>query len=103
MRTFARGTRGDDAAWLQAMLCLSGFDAKPIDGDFGPTTAKAVNACQADLDLPQTGVTEESIQKALGLDKPDPTKTPVPVCGRVNVDLAAEMFHPLTPRANIEK
>ncbi len=103
MRTLARGTKGDDVARLQALLCLSGFDAKPIDGDFGGGTEQAVKACQADRGLPATGTAEDAIQKAIGMDGPDPTRTPVPVCDRVNVGVAVRMFHRLTPRANIEK
>ena len=103
MRTLARGTEGDDVARLQALLCLSGFDAKPIDGDFGAGTEQAVIACQAGRGLPATGTAEEVILNALGMDKPDPTKTPVPVCARVSVADVARMFHPLTPRANIER
>jgi len=103
MRTLARGTNGDDVARLQALLCLSGFDAKPIDGDFGGGTEQAVKACQADRGLPATGTAEDDIQKAIGMDKPDPTRNPVPVCGRVSVDDVARMFHRLTPRTNIEK
>ena len=103
MRTLARGTRGDDVARLQALLCLSGFDAKPIDGDFGGGTERAVKACQVDRGLPATGAAEEDTQRAVGMDKPDTTRIPVPVCARLNVDLVARMFHRLTPRANIER
>ncbi len=103
MKTLARGSKGDDVARLQALLCLSGFNAKPIDGDFGGGTERAVNACQAKRGLPQSGTAEEDIQKAVGMDEPDPTRTSVPVCDRVNVDLAVKMFHRLTPRSNIEK
>ena len=90
MRTLARGTEGDDVARLQALLCLSGFDAKPIDGDFGAGTERAVIACQAGRGLPATGTAEEVILNALGMDKPDPTKTPVPVCARVSVAVDAD-------------
>jgi peptidoglycan L-alanyl-D-glutamate endopeptidase CwlK len=103
MRTLARGTKGDDVARLQALLCLSGFDAKPIDGDFGGGTERAVKACQADRGLPATGAAEDDTRKAVGMDEPDATRTPVPVCDRVSVDLVVRMFHRLTPRANIER
>ena len=103
MRTLARGTKGDDVARLQALLCLSGFDAKPIDGDFGGGTERAVKACQANHGLAATGAAEADTRKAVGMDEPDATGTPVPVCGRVTVDDVARMFHRLTPRANIER
>jgi peptidoglycan L-alanyl-D-glutamate endopeptidase CwlK len=103
MRALARGTKGDDVARLQALLCLSGFDAKPIDGDFGGGTERAVKACQANRGLPATGAAKEDTQKAVGMDEPDVTRTPVPVCDRMSVDLVARMFSPLTPRTNIEK
>ena len=47
MLSLKRGNRGDDVRRLQALLCLCGHDAKPIDGDFGSGTERALLAYQA--------------------------------------------------------
>ena len=98
-----KGSRGDRVRRLQALLCLSGFDATPIDGAFGSGTARAVGLCQMANGIPQTGQADASTQTAVGMDQPDPTMTPIPVIDRVNVNVVAQMFSPHTPRANIEK
>lgn len=103
MKTLSRGSRGEDVARLQALLCLEGFDAKPIDGAFGSGTERAVRDCQASKGLPSSGQADERTQEALGLDQPDTTKIPIPVIDRITVDLVAQMFSLYTPRDNIER
>ncbi|MGF1641546.1 MAG: peptidoglycan-binding protein [Rhodospirillales bacterium] len=103
MNILARGTRGDDVAWLQALLSRSGFDAKPIDGDFGGQTERALMACQADLGLPVTGAAGPDTRVAVGMNGPDPARDTVPVCARLGVGEVVRMFPAATPRANIEK
>lgn len=100
MTSLKRGSKGDDVARLQALLCLAGCDAKPVDGDFGAGTERAVTAYQGRQDLPATGVADAATQSAIGMDEPDPTRTPVPVLARIDTDLVAGMF-PQTRRANI--
>ena len=36
MAILRRDSKGEEVARLQALLCLADFNAKPIDGDFGP-------------------------------------------------------------------
>src|SRR5919106_6588676 len=95
-----RGSRGDDVRRLQALLSLSGHDAKPIDGDFGSGTERALRAYQAASGLAAVGELQEEAYRLLGMDQPDPTKTPVPVIDRVTLDIALQMF-PGAPRANV--
>lgn len=97
-----RGSRGDDVGRLQALLCLGGFDAKPIDGDFGDGTEKALRAYQGSCGLPDDGQVQDDTHRSLGMDQPDPTKVPVPVIDRITVDLVAGIFSD-APRANIER
>jgi predicted chitinase len=87
---------------MQALLCLAGYDAKPIDGDFGKGTAAAVRECQIASGLTDTGIADETTRTAIGMDRPDGTKTPHPVLDRVDADLVAQMF-PGTRRGNIEQ
>ncbi len=96
-------SKGDDVCRLQALLCRSGFDAKPIDGDFGSGTERAVRSFQASNHLTGDGRVDDGTQKSLGMDKPDPTATPVPVIDQLTVDDVAAMFSRSTPRANIER
>ncbi len=98
-----RGNKGDGVCRLQALLCRSGFDAKPIDGDFGSGTERAVRSFQASNNLTGDGRVDDGTQKSLGMDKPDPTATPVPVIDRLTVDDVVAMFSRFTPRANIER
>jgi predicted chitinase len=102
MISLQRGSKGDEVRRLQALLCLDGFEAKPIDGDFGQGTEKALRAYQAANGLPDAAELREEAFRQLGMDQPDPTKTPVPVLDRITVDLVAGMF-PDAPRANIER
>jgi putative chitinase len=97
-----RGSRGDEVRRLQALLCLSGHDAKPIDGDFGSGTERALRLYQAAQGLPADGELRDEAYRQLGMDKPDPTTTPVPVIHRITVDLVARMFAD-APRANVER
>lgn len=97
-----RGSRGDDVRRLQALLCRDGHDAKPIDGAFGSGTERALRLYQAAQGLQVDGELRDEAFRRLGMDQPDPTKTPVPVIDRITVDLVAQMF-PDAPRANIER
>jgi peptidoglycan hydrolase-like protein with peptidoglycan-binding domain len=97
-----RGSRGDEVRRLQALLCLSGHDAKPIDGAFGSGTERALRLYQAVQGLAADGELRDEAYRQLGMDQPDPTKVPEPVIGRITVDLVAQMF-PDAPRANIER
>ncbi|MGF1594382.1 MAG: peptidoglycan-binding protein [Kiloniellaceae bacterium] len=98
-----QGHKGDEVARLQAMLCLTGFDAKPVDGDFGSGTARAVRTCQAAQGLATSGIADAELQVVVGMDRPDPTKVDHPVIDGVTVLTVAEMFPPATPRRNIER
>jgi predicted chitinase len=102
MLSVKRGSRGDEVRRLQALLSLSGHDAKPIDGDFGNGTERALRAYQAASGLAAAGELQEDAYRLLGMDQPDPTKTPVPVIDRVTLDIALQMF-PGAPRANVER
>jgi peptidoglycan hydrolase-like protein with peptidoglycan-binding domain len=97
-----RGSSGDEVRRLQALLCLSGHDATPIDGDFGSGTERALRLYQAARGLQASGELMAETHRLLGMDKPDPTKTPEPVIDRITINLVAEMF-PDAPRANIER
>jgi putative chitinase len=98
-----QGHKGDEVARLQALLCLTGFDAKPVDGDFGPGTARAVKACQAFQGLATSGIADPEVQIVVGMDQPDPTKVDHPVIAGTTVQTVAEMFPAATPRRNIER
>jgi len=100
--TLRRGNEGEQIARLQALLCLAGFDAKPIDGDFGAGTERAVRACQESKGLPTTGQADVAMQEVLGMSGPDMTKVPVPVIDNITVGMVAQMFSSATPRRNIE-
>jgi peptidoglycan hydrolase-like protein with peptidoglycan-binding domain len=102
MSPLKRGSRGDEVRRLQALLCLSGQDAKPIDGAFGSGTERALRLYQAAQGLAADGELRDEAYCQLGMDKPDPTRTPEPVIERITVDLLAQMF-PDAPRANIER
>lgn len=102
MAILRRDSKGEEVARLQALLCLADFNAKPIDGDFGPGTERAVRACQVSKGLPSTGQANEGTQDALGMNQPDTTKIPVPVIDNITVNIVAQMFDPSTPRRNIE-
>jgi predicted chitinase len=102
MLSLKRGSEGDGVRRLQALLCLCGHDAQPIDGDFGGGTERALRAYQATNGLSALGELEEESYRLLGMDQPDPTKVPVPVIDRVTVDLAFQVF-PDAPRANVER
>jgi len=98
-----QGDKGDDIARLQALLCLAGHDARPIDGDFGSGTARCVRACQAACGLTATGVADSGLQAAVGMDVPDSTRTFHPVIAVITAETVAAMFPAATPRRNIER
>lgn len=102
MPSLQQGDRGDTVARLQALLCLAGFDAKPIDGDFGPGTTGAVRACQAAKGLPQSGIADDSVQTAVGMDKLDTTLVNDPVIDRVTADVVTQVFFDAS-RSNVER
>jgi putative chitinase len=102
MTPLMRGSRGDEVRRLQALLCRCGHDAKPIDGDFGSGTEHALRLYQAAQGLQASGELRADAYRLLGMDRPDPTKTPIPVIDEVTVELVAQMF-PDAPRANLER
>ena len=102
MTDLKRGSKGEAVARLQALLCRAGFPCKPVDGDFGPGTERALNACQASNGLPETGVADAATQAAIGMDGPDSTKSLQPVIASVTVQMVDAVFPAATPRRNIE-
>ncbi|MBU4261947.1 MAG: peptidoglycan-binding protein [Proteobacteria bacterium] len=102
MAILGRGSKGEEVARLQALLCLANIDAKPIDGEFGQGTERAVLAYQDSKGMPSTGQADEETQEAVGMNQPDTTKIPVPVIDNITVDIVAQMFSRFTPRLNIE-
>lgn len=102
MAILCRGSKGEKVARLQALLCLAEINAKPIDGDFGSGTERAVRTYQDSKGLPSTGEADQDTQIAVGMNRPDTTKTPVPVIDNITVDIVAQMFSRFTPRLNIE-
>jgi peptidoglycan L-alanyl-D-glutamate endopeptidase CwlK len=102
MTPLKRGSRGDEVRRLQALLCRCGHDAKPIDGDFGSGTERALRLYQTGQGLRADGELQADAYRLLGMDQPDPTKTPIPVIDRITVELVAQVF-PDAPRANIER
>lgn len=103
MPALKQGDKSDAVARLQALLCLAGFDARPIDGDFGGGTAGAVRACQAANNLPASGIADDGLQSAVGMDQPDTTLVNQPVADGLTAATVAQMFPGATPRANIER
>ena len=103
MSELKQGDKGDDVARLQALLCLAGFDARPIDGAFGAGTATSVRSCQAASGLAATGVADAGVQAAVGMDRPDPTRTLHPVIAGITTETVVAMFPAATPRRNIER
>jgi murein DD-endopeptidase MepM/ murein hydrolase activator NlpD len=55
-----------DTAALQVALWARGVYAGPVDGIYGPDTTSAVQALQAKLGLPTTGIVGPRTRKALG-------------------------------------
>jgi predicted chitinase len=102
MISLKRGATGDEVRRLQALLCRSGHDAKPIDGAFGSGTERALRLYQAAQGLQADGELRDDAFRMLGMDQPDPTKTPSPVIDRITVDVVAQMFAD-APRANVER
>lgn len=51
-----QGDRGDEVAVMQELLNLLGYNPGPIDGIFGPLTARALLAFQGDAGLVQDGI-----------------------------------------------
>lgn len=101
MAELKRGSKGEAVARLQALLCLAGLDAKPVDGDFGPGTRAAVMACQAENGLSPSGIADEATQSAIGMADPDETLVPQPVIARLDEAVVRGMFPAATPAANI--
>ena len=50
-----RGSKNDKVKWMQCALNRLGYNAGTVDGDFGPTTEKAVKAFQKDNSLTVDG------------------------------------------------
>lgn len=65
------GDEGGEIASIQQRLNELGFNAGPVDGDFGPQTAQAVKAFQRTHGLPADGVVGPYTYRALmGVDIP---------------------------------
>src|SRR5215218_9773856 len=54
--TIKKGSRGDAVELAQQRLNMRFYDPGPIDGRFGPKTAKAVRWYQRDRDLDDDGM-----------------------------------------------
>lgn len=64
-RVLKLGVSGSDVSELQSLLKSTGFDPGPVDGYFGPRTAKAVKAFQKARGLKASGVVEPTTVAAL--------------------------------------
>lgn len=67
MRTLRVSDRGDDVRALQHALTAHGHGSLVLDGDFGPATKRAVEACQRAHGLVVDGVAGPGTQAVLGL------------------------------------
>lgn len=68
-----QGSRGPAVSALQQQLADRGFDVGPIDGVFGPKTAAAVRAFQAQQGIATDGVVGPITSGKLGQPAPAPT------------------------------
>ncbi len=102
MTTLKRGSKGEEVARFQAMLRLADIPLQTIDGDFGPATERATQIFQKRFELPATGVADSDTCDSAGMNRPDPTKTPVPVIDHLSVEWVAKIFPRSTPLENIE-
>ena len=69
---FRVGDQGEAVARIQAQLASLGYDVA-VDGSFGPATASAVQAFQADCGLEADGLVGQGTYSALfGTDEPMP-------------------------------
>jgi SAM domain (Sterile alpha motif)/Putative peptidoglycan binding domain len=59
------GSNGDDVRKLQLLLVMNGYDARPIDGVFGPGLDRIVRSYQIDHKLPETGIADLDMLKRL--------------------------------------
>jgi len=75
------GSKGRKVRELQALLRRAGFDAGPVDGDFGPATLHAVRAFQAAKGLSVDGIAGPETMAALARYRQRPDEAPgdVPV------------------------
>jgi peptidoglycan hydrolase-like protein with peptidoglycan-binding domain len=71
---------------VQKALKARHFDPGPIDGVFGPMTAKAIRAMQSWLGVAQTGVIDYGVLMALQISAPDRSK----VAADMSADAAAD-------------
>ncbi len=56
---------------VQRRLHQAGFDAGPVNGDFGPKTQAALTQYQISLNLPASGALDGLTLLALDLQRPD--------------------------------
>jgi len=68
----AEGSVGADVTALQTALVARGFQAGPIDGEFGPLTQAAVTAFQTAQGLPVIGIADNATLRALGIASVQP-------------------------------
>lgn len=81
MPVLKQGSSGPDVQALQQKLKDLGFDPNGVDGNFGPSTTKAVIAFQQSKGLQTDGVVGPGTQAALDADSGSATGTPITVGG----------------------
>lgn len=59
----------DDYRAIQTMLNSAGFDTGTPDGQWGPTSQKAMRAFQASIGLPETGAPDRATLEQLGISQ----------------------------------
>lgn len=72
------GDNGPAVQWLQETLAAAGFDPGPVDGQYGPMTARAVSAFQNSRGLPPTGQDDDYTESFLLPQQAAPPATPAP-------------------------
>ena len=60
----------DYISQVQEKLRQSGFDAGPVNGDFGGKTQAALAQFQLSLNIPASGQLDDESLKALGVERP---------------------------------
>lgn len=66
-KQLALGARGDDVKQLQLSLAQRGYAVGDVDGIYGNQTAAAVRAFQASQGLPQTGIADGAVLRAMAV------------------------------------
>ena len=84
-RTLRQGMSGHDVRVLQSYLTIAGFSAT-VDGDFGPSTLKAVQAFQRAQGMTSDGVVTRPVELALRKDVASVEAKPASGTTRINSD-----------------